>query len=194
VSPPLLPARSGVPACQRPSASTRLTGDALGGPPSARVPLSRAALAAHGPTIWQVAGGGAAVPSPLTGNTPTRQQGRSFGTATHLLPSLPQRPPLSTRSIRAPPSTLPCPAAARVRLVRQHPPFPRLLCSFSRPRSSFPSGDDRACCVARCSSSDGRFAGDEHPTGVCLPIPLPSHPAARNQTPKPLTYGICIQI
>ena len=84
-------------------------------------------------------------------------------------------------------STLPCPAAARVQLVRQHPPFPRLLCSFSRPRSSFPSGDDRASCAARCSSIDGGFAGDEHPTRVCLPIPFPSHPAARNQTPKSLT-------
>ena len=80
-----------------------------------------------------------------------------------------------------------CRPAARVQLVRQHPPFPRLLCSFSRPRSSFPSGDNRASCAARCSLSDGGFAGDEHPTRVCLPIPFPSHPAARNQTPKSLT-------
>jgi hypothetical protein len=66
-----------VPSCQRlhPSDGDGLTGDALGGPPSTRAPLSRAALAAHGPTIWQVAGGGAAEPSPLTGNTPTRQKG-----------------------------------------------------------------------------------------------------------------------
>jgi hypothetical protein len=168
VSPPLLPARSGVPACQRPSASTRLTGDALGGPPSARVPLSRAALAAHGPTIWQVAAGGAAVPSPLTGNTPTRQQGPLLRDRDPSLPSLPQLPP---------PSTLPCPAAARVRLVRQHPPFPRHLCSFSRPRSSFPSSDDRASCAARCSSSDGRFAGDGHLTGL-FPILGPPLPVA----------------
>jgi hypothetical protein len=185
-----------VQACQRlhPSDGDGLTSDALGRPQSARVPLSRAPLAAHGPTIWQVAGGGAAVPSPRRATRPHGNKARSFGTATHLLPSLPQRPPLSTRSARAPPSTLPCPAAARVRLVRQHPPFPRLLCSFSRPRSSFPSGDERASCAAHCSSSDGRFAGDEHPTGVCLPIPLLSHPAARNRTPKPLTYGICIRI
>jgi hypothetical protein len=91
-SPPLLPARSGVPACQRlhPSDGDGLTGDALGGPPSARVPLSRAALAAHGPTIWQVAAGGAAVPSPLTGNTPTRQQGPLLR---HRDPSPPFAPP-----------------------------------------------------------------------------------------------------
>ena len=52
-------------------------------------------------------------------HTATSQQGRSFGTATRLLPTLPLRLPLSTRSVRAPPSpsTLPCPTAAR-------PPLP----------------------------------------------------------------------
>ena len=111
---------------------------------------------------------------------------------------VPSRRPRRCRPVRRPAvlhAPLPsCRPAARVQLVRQHPPFPRLLCSFSRPRSSFPSGDDRASCAARCSSSHGGFAGDEYQTGVCLPILLPSHPAARNQTPKPLTYGICIRI
>lgn len=38
----------------------------------------------------------------------------------------------------------------------------------------------------------GRFAGDEHPTGVWLPFP--SLLAARNRTPNPLRYAICIRI
>ena len=112
-----------------------------------------------------------------------RPQARNIGFSSsprfHLLPLLPQ-PPLSTLSARAAPSSPPrspsSPAGAAA---------PSLLCSFSRPRSSFPSGDNRASCAARCSLSDGGFAGDEHPTEVCLPIPLPSPPAARNQTTKP---------
>src|SRR5690349_12072015 len=43
------------------------------------------------------------------------------------------------------------------------PSFPRLLYTLSRPRSPFPSGDDRASCAARCSLSDVGFAGDEYP-------------------------------
>jgi len=96
-------------------------------------------------------------------------------------PSPPFAPPapataLSTRSARLHQAPLPAQLQLESGGWCGGTLFPRLLCSFSRPRSSFPSGDDRASCAARCSSSDGRFAGDEHPTGVCLPSPLPSHP------------------
>jgi hypothetical protein len=93
---------------------------------------------------------------------------RRSPTTPPLPPRRPRRAPLSTRSARAPPSTLPWPAPARVCLVRQ-----RVL---SRPRSSLPSGGDRAVALP-VVRRDGRLASEEHPTGVCLPIPLPFHTA-----------------
>jgi hypothetical protein len=199
-SPPLLLSRSGVPACQRlhPYDDDGLTRDELGGAfvgtssPQPDDPTSSRSHQLAGSRRWS---SNAFCFDGQHAHTATRlaPSARSVGIATHLLLSLPQRLPLSTRLARAPPSTLPNLAATRVRLVWQHPPF-HDFCSFSRPQSSFPSGDDRASCAARCSSSDERFVGDKHPTGVCLPIPLLSHPAARNQTSKPLTHGICIRI
>jgi hypothetical protein len=98
----------------------------------------------------------------------------SFSLRTH-------RASLSMWSSRASPSTLhllpSCSSSLSVAASYFLTQF-RLCLGLALPLIS--SDHDRASCIARCSSSDERFASDAPPF----------HFVARNQTPKLLTYDI----